>query len=116
MVVNEKTKTDIQRAQLIVAAVTLEFGTPYMDVKSKTRGSNEICFARQLSMYLMNVIYGISLSRIGRAFNRDRSTASHACHVMEDYREDPQLDHKISRLEQFLSASCLLAPREEQLL
>lgn len=113
MVINEEKKTDIQRAQLIVAAVTLEFGTPYMDVKSKTRGSSDICFARQLSMYLMNVIYGISLSRIGRAFNRDRSTASHACNVIEDYREDPQLDDKVARLEQFLDASRALATSEE---
>lgn len=112
MIINEKNKTDIQRAQLIVAAVTLEFGTPYMDVKSKTRGASEVCFARQLSMYLMNVIYGISLTRIGRAFNRDRSTASHACNVIEDYREDPQLDKKIARLEQFLHASTVLAARE----
>ncbi|MEP6342503.1 MAG: helix-turn-helix domain-containing protein [Maricaulaceae bacterium] len=89
-------KKDPQRAQLIVAAVTLEFGTPYMDVRSKTRGGSDICFARQISMYLMNVIYGVSLTRIGRAFNRDRSTASHACNVIEDYREDPLLDQKIS--------------------
>ncbi len=113
MVINDKTKTDVQRAQLIVAAVTLEFGIAYMDVKSKTRGSNDMCFARQLSMYLMNVIYGISLSRIGRTFNRDRSTASHACNVIEDYREDPQLDRKIARLEAFLKASRSIAVSEE---
>jgi chromosomal replication initiation ATPase DnaA len=112
MVINDNTKTDIQRAQLIVAAVTLEFGTPYMDVKSKSRGSSDVCFARQLSIYLMNVVYGISLSRIGRAFNRDRSTASHACNVMEDYREDPQLDKKIARLEEFLNASTTLSACE----
>ena len=102
-------KKDPQRAQLIVAAVTLEFGTPYMDVRSKTRGASDICFARQISMYLMNVIYGVSLTRIGRAFNRDRSTASHACNVIEDYREDPLLDQKISRLEKFLYASTQLS-------
>ena len=105
---NNENKKDPQRAQLIVAAVTLEFGTPYMDVRSKTRGASEICFARQISMYLMNVIYGVSLTRIGRAFNRDRSTASHACNLIEDYREDPLLDQKISRLEKFLNASTQL--------
>jgi len=60
-------------------------------------------------MYLMNVIFGVSLTRIGRVFNRDRSTASHACNVIEDYREDPLLDKKIARLELFLNGSTALA-------
>ena len=96
------TEFDVQRAQLVVAAVTLEFGTPYMEVKSNSKGSTDVCFARQVSMYLMNVAFGISLTRIGQTFNRDRSTAGHACNVIEDYREDPLMDKKIMKLEDFL--------------
>jgi len=109
MIHKEKNAQDVQRAQLIIAAVTLEFGTPHLDIDSKNRGGNDVCFARQMSMYLMNVIYGISLTRIGRVFNRDRSTASHACNVIEDYREDPLIDQKIVRLEIFLQGSTALA-------
>lgn len=105
----DKNTQDVQRAQLIIAAVALEFGTPHLDIRSKNRGTNDICLARQISMYLMNVIYGISLTRIGKVFNRDRSTASHACNVIEDYREDPLLDKKIMRLETFLYGSAALA-------
>ena len=104
-----KSAQDIQRAQLIIAAVTLEFGTPQLDITSNKRGANDVCLARQVSMYLMNVIFGISLTRIGNVFNRDRSTASHACNVIEDYREDPILDKKIARLELFLNGSTALA-------
>jgi len=106
---HNKDNQDIHRAQLIVAAVTLEFGTPHLDLASRKRGGSELCLARQISMYLMNVIYGISLTRIGRVFNRDRSTASHACNVIEDYREDPLLDEKIEKLERFLYGSTVLA-------
>lgn len=109
MIKQDKNTQDIQRAQLIIAAVTLEFGTPILDINSRNRGANELCLARQVSMYLMNVIFGVSLTRIGRVFNRDRSTASHACNVIEDYREDPLLDKKIARLELFLNGSTALA-------
>lgn len=100
-----KVEHDLQRAQLVVAAVGLEFGTPYMEVKSKSKGRTDICFARQVAMYLMNVAYGVSLTRIGKTFNRDRSTAGHACNVIEDCREDPLVDEKILRLETFLKMS-----------
>lgn len=109
MIDKDIVRQDAQRAQLIIAAVSLEFGTPSLDIRSKTRGANDVCLARQISMYLMNVIYGVSLTRIGRVFNRDRSTASHACNVVEDYREDPFLDQKITRLETFLIGSMALA-------
>ena len=109
MIKHDKATQDVQRAQLIIAAVTLEFGTPIFDINSKNRGANDVCLARQVSMYLMNVTFGISLTRIGRVFNRDRSTASHACNVIEDYREDPLLDKKITRLELFLNGSTALA-------
>lgn len=105
----KKSAQDIQRAHLIIASVTLEFGTPILDITSKNRGANDICLARQVSMYLMNVVFGVSLTRIGRVFNRDRSTASHACNVIEEYRDDPLLDQKITRLEQFLKGSTVLA-------
>ena len=104
----DKRLYDHMRAQLIIAAVSLEFGTPHFDLNAKTRGANDVCLARQLSMYLMNIIFGVSLTRIGHVFNRDRSTASHACNVIEDYREDPLLDEKIVRLETFLNGSRLL--------
>ena len=106
---NNKNTHDVHRAQLIVAAVGLEFGTPQLDIASRQRGGSDVCLARQISMYLMNVIYGVSLTRIGRVFNRDRSTASHACNVIEDYREDPLLDEKIEKLERFLYGSTVLA-------
>jgi len=81
MIKQDKNTQDAQRAQLIIAAVTLEFGTPIFDLNSRHRGANDICLARQVSMYLMNVTFGISLTRIGRVFNRDRSTAGHACNT-----------------------------------
>ena len=60
--------------------------------------------ARQLAMYLSHVILGRSLSEIGDAFGRDRTTVSHACAVIEDLRHDPAFDEDVSALERHLEA------------
>jgi chromosomal replication initiation ATPase DnaA len=90
------------RAQLVMAAVALEFGIPDIEVYSRTKGNSRSSFARQTAMYLIHIVYEINLSRVARTFNRDRSTASHACRVVEESREDPIMDEKLMRLEQFL--------------
>jgi hypothetical protein len=41
----------------------------------------------------------LSFEAIGRAFDRDRTTVSHACRVVEDSRDDVGLDHRLAALE-----------------
>lgn len=60
--------------------------------------------ARQLAMYLSHVVLGCTLSEIGDAFGRDRTTVSHACGVIEDLRDDPAFDAEVSALERRLEA------------
>jgi len=100
---------DTELAQLVVAAVAIEFGVPGTKVLSPHKGSSSHSFARQVSMYLVHVVFQINLSRVARVFNRDRSTVTHACHIIEDCREDGVLDEKLSRLEAFLKEAPLPA-------
>ena len=46
-------------------------------------------------MYLSHVVFHISLSEVATAFGRDRSTAAHAFHRIEEMREDPELDRTL---------------------
>ena len=94
--------SDYSHAQLTVAAVALEFGVPELDLNARLKGSAEICFARQVSMYLLHIIFNINLTRTAQIFSRDRSTVSHACNVVEDSRDDPIFNTKLERLEGFL--------------
>lgn len=98
----QATSTDISHAQLTVAAVALEFGVLELDLNARLKGSAEVCFARQVSMYLLHVIFNINLTRTAQMFSRDRSTVSHACNVVEDSRDDPIFNAKLERLEGFL--------------
>jgi chromosomal replication initiation ATPase DnaA len=44
----------------------------------------------------------MSLARVAIAFDRDRSTVAHACHIIEDRRDDPEFDAWIESLEDAL--------------
>ncbi|MEM7458334.1 MAG: helix-turn-helix domain-containing protein [Pseudomonadota bacterium] len=67
------------------------------------RGSREMVRARQVSMYLTHVGLGMSLSRVAAAFERDRSTVAHACHRIEEMRDEAAFDLWLDALEQGLS-------------
>src|SRR5665811_1410920 len=61
-------------------------------------------FARQVAMYLAHVVCGLSLTEVGALFARDRTTVAHACEVVEDRRDDPQLDGRLDQLERAVAS------------
>lgn len=83
----------------IEALVASTFAVPVTELRAATRRRARTAFARQAAMYLAHVALGLSFSEIGRTFGRDRTTAAHACHVVEDRRDDPRIDALLSRLE-----------------
>jgi chromosomal replication initiation ATPase DnaA len=50
-------------------------------------------------MYLTHVICGVSLTEVGKIFQRDRTTAAYGCRIVEDLRDDPLTDRILSVLE-----------------
>lgn len=96
-------KSDEARAGLVVYAVELEFGIASVDpARPQRRGGPATVLARQISIYLFQTVYNMSMARAARAFARDPATAQHACKVIETSREDPVLDKRLRRLEAFL--------------
>jgi chromosomal replication initiation ATPase DnaA len=69
------------------------------------RGRARVVFARQTAMYLMRVIYGLTLTEIAAYFGRDRSTVSYACQRIENLRDDPCFDHQLTQLEGLLRSA-----------
>ncbi|KKB10222.1 hypothetical protein VE26_02995 [Devosia chinhatensis] len=72
---------------------------------SQNRCRAKAARARQLAMYLAHVVLGQSLTSVGQAFGRDRTTVSYACALIEDLRDDPAFDADVSRLEQLLETA-----------
>ncbi|HUE46445.1 MAG TPA: helix-turn-helix domain-containing protein [Aestuariivirgaceae bacterium] len=63
-------------------------------------------FGRQIAMYLAHVVFGLSMAEVGRAFERDRTTVVHACHLIEDRRDEMRFDQLLDHLEQAAIALC----------
>lgn len=93
---------DAARARLAAAVSGFALGAEQEEILAPTRGAAAAAFARQLAMYLAHVAFEMSLSRIAIAFGRDRSTVAHACHLIEDRRDDAAFDAWIDGLEAML--------------
>jgi len=89
-------------AQLAQSAVAFAFDVPCQELSAPTRRSPDAAFARQVAMYLAHITFELPLSRVAQAFGRDRSTAAHACHRVEDQRDDQAFDACLDALEDCL--------------
>jgi chromosomal replication initiation ATPase DnaA len=100
-------RTDTVRwaGQIAAAAVAAAFIVPIGELRATTRRPKDVAFARQSAMYLAHVAFGLSYTDVGRAFDRDRTTAAHACRLVEDRRVDPGLDARLASLEHLLRRS-----------
>jgi len=80
-------------------ATAAAFAVPFGELIAASRRSPYVAFARQSAMYLAHVTFGLNYSEVARAFGRDRTTAAHACQLIEDQRDDPAVDAVLRSLE-----------------
>ena len=96
---HEKWVEDVAHARLVTGLVGYALNVPEEEVRAATRRKRNAAFARQVAMYLAHAGLGMSLSRVAYAFGRDRSTVAHACHLVEDKRDDAEFDEWVGALE-----------------
>ena len=85
---------------LLEQMVARVFGIDLKLMRHWSRGRARVAMARQVAMYLAHVICGLNLTDAGMLFGRDRTTAAHACRVVERKREDhPEFDRALQLLE-----------------
>ena len=87
------------------AATAAAFGVPADELRAPSRRAAGIAFARQSAIYLAHVVLGLNYSAAGRLFGRDRTTAAHACQLVEDRRDDPEIDRLLEMLERLCRAA-----------
>ena len=95
---------EAQVRRAINSAVAGVFGVDIEDLCAATRRSPRAAFARQVAMYLAHVVCGLSLTEVGVLFDRDRTTVAHACELVEDRRDDPELDGRLEHLERAVAS------------
>src|SRR5690606_2259618 len=92
-------------AELATGVVSYALGVEQSRIRAGGRGDAQAAYARQLAMYLCHDGFELSLVRVAAAFGRDPSTVAHACHLVEDRREDAQFDLWIAGMEDALRAT-----------
>lgn len=83
-------------AEVVTAAAA---HIPCHRLRQRQRGRRPAAEARQIAMYLAHIVFGLSYTRVGICFGRDRTTVRHACALIEDRRDDPARDMALSALE-----------------
>lgn len=78
------------------------FGVTADELNGLTRGEARVALARQVAMYLAHVGCRLTLTEVGRMFQRDRTTVAHACAVIEDRRDDRIFDAALDLMERIL--------------
>lgn len=81
------------------------FNVSSKELRQQGRTSNGGARVRQIAMYVTHVALGISMQEVGRGFLRDRTTVRHACHLIEDLRDDEDFDRAVQMTERVASAA-----------
>ncbi len=84
--------------------VALALDVPLSALRTRTRCA-DVASARQIAMYLCHTIFSVALTEIGQHFKRDRTTVAHACHVVEDRRDEDVFDLTVNQLEELLNSA-----------
>jgi len=92
-------RTAQRLCDVVALATAAAFAVPVGELIAVSRRSAYVAFARQSAMYLAHVTLGLSYSEVARAFGRDRTTAAHACQLIEERRDDPAVDAVLGSLE-----------------
>ena len=95
---------DPEAAEAITLAAKMA-GVAVRQMLARARGSADVAAARHVAMYLLHVSIGRPQDVVALFFRRHPSTVSHACHAVEDRRDDPQFEAAIAALEERLASS-----------
>lgn len=93
----DERKLELCECMIDVAAAI--FNVSGKDIRRSGRMNMSVTRVRQIAMYVAHVVLGLSMSDIGRGFGRDRTTVMHACHLIEDMRDDSEFDRIVVMVE-----------------
>lgn len=83
----------------LLSLLSVFFQVSLKELRSAERGNNHVARIRQFGMYIAHTMFGLSMSEVANAFGRERTTVKHACHLIEDMRENEKFDRNVSDFE-----------------
>ena len=89
----------------MIDILSICFGIPGREIRQIGRNVTSIARVRQIGMYICHVAIGMTMQDVAIGFMRDRSTVVHACHLIEDMRDDTDFDAIICTVERMAQAA-----------
>lgn len=111
---NRGNAVDPSATAMLDGCVEAVFGLAPGTIFGPSRGSAHCALARQVAMYLSHVVLGATLTATARRFSRDRTTAAHACRLIEDRRDDARFDALLTALETAVEAGLAAGRRAKR--
>lgn len=81
------------------------FSIPSLEIRSNGRSNASVARVRQIGMYVCHVVLGLTMLEVASGFVQDRSTVVHACHLVEDMRDDFDFDAIVATIERIAQAA-----------
>ncbi len=81
------------------------FGVSGAELRSPLRCRREVARVRQIGMYVAHTAFGLAMREVAAGFARDRTTVMHACHLVEDMRDDTDFDAIVSTFERIAQSA-----------
>lgn len=81
------------------------FNVSSKELREPGRCGLAVARVRQIAMYVTHVTLEISMRDVGQGFGRDRTTVLHACHLIEDMRDDLEFDRVVAMVERVIRAA-----------
>ena len=89
----------------VIDLVGAVFNVPTRELRRAGRTGLQAAQVRQIAMYVAHVELQLTMRQVGLGFQRDRTTVLHACHLVEDMRDDMEFDRIVAHVERVVVAS-----------
>jgi hypothetical protein len=95
----------IEICECVIDIVAALFNVSGKELRASRRAGMEVARVRQIGMYVAHVCLHLSQNDVGKGFGRDRTTVLHACHQIEDMRDEPEFDRIVAMTERVTEAA-----------
>lgn len=96
--------------RLMICESMIDLSAAYFNICSKQlrragRCVQAVSRVRQIAMYVSHTGLGLTMTDVGKGFCRDRTTVMHACHQIEDLRDDEEFDAIVEKFNKIAHAA-----------
>ena len=92
-------RRNVALCDALIDLLVARFGVSGTELRSPLRCRREVARVRQIGMYVAHTAFGLAMRDVAAGFARDRTTVMHACHLVEDMRDDTEFDAIVSTFE-----------------